>query len=159
MSDLIWNGCECAHCTKYFSIFDAYLMSHQYYDGLVGYTRDVTTPMLFGPSGYALSQRLLKNHDLDALLKYPLFDRYWDFHTSSFVDISELNGDDSKLCKYNESCFKPICTCLSHFLIEYVHPIADFVGSELKTVCLSGVLFCKVVDYQSGKISWKCIYE
>lgn len=137
ISDLLWNGCKCEHCSDYLSIFDHYIMTHQYYDGLVGYVTDLISPMLFGTAGRVLSQRLVKDCDLN-LLRYPPLDRYWDLHQGSIVHFKGSKEEES--CEFNQSIFAPLATCISHFLKTYVDSFAKVLPG-LQLTIMSGEYF------------------
>lgn len=58
VSDFLWNGCECKYCEQYLSIFDTYLMTHQYFDYTDFDFKDMISPRLFGFFSDALSKRI-----------------------------------------------------------------------------------------------------
>ncbi|KAF6006158.1 hypothetical protein HII13_005279 [Brettanomyces bruxellensis] len=153
MSDLLWNGCKCDHCKSYLSIFDYYVMHHQYYDGLEGYMTDMITPVLFGSAGKTLFRRLINDLDL-SFLEYPQLDTYWDFHTGN--GITHFDDDtDSEDCQFNESCFKPLTKCLAHFYMNYVNTYGEAIPS-LKRVIMNGEFF----ERKLGKTDeWICAYD
>ncbi len=153
MSDLLWNGCKCDHCKSYLSIFDYYVMHHQYYDGLEGYMTDMITPVLFGSAGKTLFRRLIDDLDL-SYLEYPQLDTYWDFHTGN--GITHFDDDtDSEDCQFNESCFKPLTKCLAHFYMNYVNTYGEAIPS-LKRVIMNGEFF----ERKLGKTDeWICAYD
>lgn len=151
MSDALWNGCKCEHCTTYLSILDYYVMHHQYYDSLEGYMRDMIAPMLFGSAGRILSKRDMDDSNL-TVLSYPEFDTYWDFHSGN--GISHFKGSDEQ-CDFNESCFRPFAKCISHFFLDYVHSYGSILPG-LKHVSMNGELFER--SNQNEK-NWTSIYD
>ena len=153
MSDLLWNGCKCEHCKMYLSIFDYYVMHHQYYDGLEGYMTDMITPILFGSAGKALSHRLVDDSDL-SFLKYPQLDTYWNFHTGNGITHFDDEADKED-CQFNESCFKPLTKCLAHFFLSYVKTYGETMP-KLKRVIMNGEFFERNLIKNN---EWICAYD
>ncbi|QPG73091.1 hypothetical protein FOA43_000396 [Brettanomyces nanus] len=151
ISDLLWNGCKCSHCKDYLSLFDYYIMHHQYYNSLDGYMTDMISPILFGSAGRVMASRVIEDFNLNAL-KYPPLDTYWNFHKGN--GISHFKSQDKNDCKFNESCFKPLTKCISHFFLEYVESYGSSLPS-LNLVVMNGEYFDRV----EGKSSeWICEY-
>lgn len=147
ISDLLWNGCNCEHCTDYLPIFDQYILNHQYYDEMKSYMTDMISPILFGNVGKVLSVRLSANCDMFLESSVPL-SRYWDFHSAPY-DISHFEQ-----CSIDKSAFLPIAVCVAHFLYEYVETIGIMIPN-LKQCVLSGVFFDRISQTE-GAGKWIC---
>ncbi|ODV86299.1 hypothetical protein CANARDRAFT_6788 [[Candida] arabinofermentans NRRL YB-2248] len=147
VSDLLWNGCECQHCTDYLPLFDHYLMKHNYYDSRSGLTKDAISPVLFGCASDMTSMRLSCYDGLQTL-ELPLMDRNWNFH--GYFGIGHEDDFD---CQFNQSCYRPLVTCMSHFLKDYVEELGKSMP-HLSLVCFSGVFF---VREDQGE--WRCLYD
>ncbi|VEU22739.1 DEKNAAC103801 [Brettanomyces naardenensis] len=152
MSDLLWNGCKCSYCKKYLPLFDYYVMHHQYYDGLQGYLTDLISPVLFGSAGRVLSGRLINDSNLFTL-QYPPLDKYWDFHEGN--GITHFKEEEAEECEFNESCFKPLAKCISHFFLTYIHLYGVAVPG-LKLVVMNGEYFERMKGLAS---EWVCVYD
>lgn len=142
MSNLLWNGCRCNHCDDYLPIYDKYVMGHRYYDDMKSQMTDVVSPILFGNASNILASRMSGICDLfdDS---FPYMQRYWDFHTADY-QISHFAP-----CSIDRSAFPPICTCIAHFLQEYVDAMATMMP-KLRRCSLTGMIFDRVDK------AWKC---
>ncbi|KAG0681351.1 hypothetical protein C6P42_004192 [Pichia californica] len=147
ISNLLWNGCDCEHCTDYLPIFDQYILRHQYYDEVKSRMTDMISPILFGNVGRVLSSRLEEECDM-FLDTIPPLNRYWNFHSSSY-QITHMEN-----CHIDKSAFPPIAICVAHFLQEYVDSIGSMIPG-LQRCVLSGVFFDRVSSEESSK-NWYC---
>lgn len=136
VSNFLWNGCTCDHCSDYLPIFDEYILDHRYYNSMKARIVRMISPVFFGNLGNALSTRHLTDVGI-FLDNYPLIDRIWDFHTSK-SSISHIN--QNKECLINQSAFNAASRCAAHYLKEFVQTIHEMIPS-LKNCVLSGISF------------------
>lgn len=137
ISNLLWNGCKCDHCDAYLSIFDKYILDHQYYDEIKCHLTDMISPILFGNIGRVLSIRKIGGNIAPTYA-------YWDFHDAPY-QISHFHD-----CKFDRSAFPAATTCLVHFVQSYVEKMGRMIPS-LKRCVLSGMFYDKISENR-----WYC---
>ncbi|KAG7927827.1 hypothetical protein KL925_002185 [Ogataea polymorpha] len=142
MSDLLWNGCTCDHCESFLSLFDEFIMKHHYYDAASGLEKDVISPCFFSCAAATLAARFVGS----PLEHLPMLDVYWNFH--SLLNMDHDAGYD---CQFNQSFFRHLAACISHFLQDYVHEVSR-TNPNLWHVNFNGIVFDK-------SDSWVCKNE
>ncbi|KAG7841526.1 hypothetical protein KL942_001405 [Ogataea angusta] len=133
MSDLLWNGCTCDHCESFLSLFDEFIMKHHYYDAASGLEKDVISPCFFSCAAATLAARFV-GRPLEHL---PMLDVYWNFHS-----LLNMDHDAGYECRFNQSFFRHLAACISHFLQDYVHEVSR-TNPNLWHVNFSGIVFEK----------------
>ncbi|KAG7890825.1 hypothetical protein KL906_001340 [Ogataea polymorpha] len=142
MSDLLWNGCTCDHCESFLSLFDEFIMKHHYYDAASGLEKDVISPCFFSCAAATLAARFVGS----PLEHLPMLDVYWNFH--SLLNMDHDAGYD---CQFNQSFFRHLAACISHFLQDYVHEVSR-TNPNLWHVNFNGIVFDR-------SDSWVCKNE
>lgn len=88
MNTVLWNGCKCQHCLNYLDYVDEYLFTHQYYNDSQNCFKDIVSSHIISTISQYLSQRMILFNNTDTmdgvthLLKFPLVNRMWNFHTN-----------------------------------------------------------------------------
>lgn len=86
MNNLMWNGCKCAHCLKYLTELDDFLIYHKYYNFQLKIYKDLITTNLINSIAERLTARVSYDDNIGDLniLRKPLKKIDWDFHSNKF---------------------------------------------------------------------------
>lgn len=152
MSDMLWNGCKCPHCTDYLPLFDKFIMGHKYYNKNNGRHLDILTTNFFAISSFKLSSRLIPTRALVTGLtefgasELPPNRVTFNFHDA--IGITERTDDErvidlDKECSFNQSAFRPLVKCLSHFVESNFLP--DFLARmpQAKMLVFNGIFYTR----------------
>lgn len=87
MNVMLWNGCKCAHCSRYLGEVDEYLMYHKHFNQKLGKVRgdgewrDLNSSTMFTAIGRFLSSRMIDDEMLmTGLFPMPLLNTVWNMH-------------------------------------------------------------------------------
>lgn len=152
MSDTLWNGCKCPHCADYLPLFDKFIMGHKYYNKNNGRNLDILTTNFFAVSSFKLSGRLVPSRALKSGLTefgtYELPPSKVTFNFHDAIGITERTDDEKlmdleKECSFNQSAFRPLVKCLSHFVESNFLP--DFLARmpQAKMLVFNGIFYSR----------------
>lgn len=167
MNVLMWNGCKCAHCTKYLGLLDEFLIHHKYYNFKTELYKDLITCNLISVISTKLSSRLTFDELIGDFLinAKPLKNISWDFHQNQFSipfkclnykNYEEADFEDDKDpideelyfdaescpndCKfYNIPFHNKITICISHYVNDLILKMINLNRGNAEDVVIGGI--------------------